>query len=158
MVVAAGREKAEAAVPFVELEAVLGAGDGADAVQRQGEPGSQGADLGAVLERGGKQQFVVVAARGTGPESTCGVAAGRDQRIKRQGGADAGLFEDVIEIAEEAVGDVEHGAGQAAQGEAEFNPRLRAVQGGKAVVAIGGGEADFAAQVGKAQCGPAGRT
>ena len=62
----------------------------------------------------------------------------------------------MIEIAEEAIGDVEHGAGQAAQGEAEFNPRLRAVQGGEAVVAIGGGEPDFAAQMGQAQGGPAG--
>ena len=71
--------------------------------------------------------------------------------------ADAGLFEDVIEIAEEAIGDVEHGAGQAAQGEAEFNPRLRAVQGGEAVVAIGRGEPDFAAQMGEAQCRSSGR-
>ena len=129
MVVAAGGQGAQLPVVAAQAKPLVGRGDRTDAVEGHAELPGQRADFGAVGGGGGEQQLVVVAAGGAGAEGEGGVTAGGLQRGERQGlfadhGADRGLFEDVAEVAQEAVGDVEHAAGEAAQAEDTPLPRL----------------------------------
>jgi hypothetical protein len=101
-------------------------------------------DVAASGRRGGKGQFVVVAA---GEQACCVQAVGAGlERGARQLEVDAppgGTLEDVADVGEQAVGDVDRRRRQAAQGEPERDARLRPVQRGEAIGNRRPGQTDF---------------
>ena len=100
---------------------------------------------------GGEQQFVVVTAaqqRMHRPVrfGSCGGQGGERQQVGVHRAADPGALEDVPQVAEQTVRDIEHGAGEAAQGEAERYPWLGPVERRSERGGLPGREFEFAAK------------
>ena len=86
--------------------------------------------------RGGKSKLVIVAAREQAIGAEYVIGAGGDGRRPRQGivvqlGGNARLFENVADVGQQAVGNIDGAARDAAQPAAQVDARLRRMQAGE---------------------------